>query len=291
MTFGGYYMETPIFQHFFGISTCPVFSAGEIALLDGYPGIISLDPANGRGVLPITAADFSSSLNSTVVNTTTFRWTAIADWTHNVGGWIIGEPTIDSIWNVPRADFAAGEITPAITMRAGDVIEFPLGSLAIVQDGREPSIRGHFTNYTEDVLLNHIFAKSSYAKPNLHVGLLHDDPTDAGTNIACTEVTAPSYQRINTPSSFWTGAGWPEWGWVCNKLPIQFPLATEEWGAVSYFGIFDTALPSDPTGHLLMYAPLAKTENVALGSRPRFAAASNWWDVGAKQALYFRFSY
>lgn len=288
MTFGAKF-ETGMFEHLFGVGTCPVFTEGWLALSDSYPGEMIIDNAIGRGAWQVTADDFSSAVDSEIVNTASFLWEAIADWPDPVGGWIIYPelPPEDS-----KFFFIAGTALPQQSIYAGEQVHFTIGSMKIVQNGREPTARGHFTNYTENKFLDYVFGKTAFSKPDIYIGLLTADPTEAGTNDDCNELPlVGSYSRFYAPPVGWTVLQWPAWGGVFNKLKISFAEATSNWGIIRYIGIFDTESQNDPGGHLLMYIPLTFALDIRIGYEAYFNAAPSWDTVVLLGALYFRFSY
>jgi hypothetical protein len=121
------------------------------------------------------------------------------------------------------------------------------------------------TTYFANALINHTLrgpgsdvpgpAFARFSRP--YVGLLHSDPTvlDIGT-----EVVGGSYLRqpieFSDPSS----------GAVANVNTVTFPDVTSDWGAVNYFGVFDT----QTGGKLLYYALLAVPRIFISQDRPIF---------------------
>ena len=123
------------------------------------------------------------------------------------------------------------------------------------------------TNFLENELIDHIFRGRSYSAPTtLEVGLF-TAVTDGETG-SVTEVSGGSYARaaLNPSASNWEGTGGETTaadssgtgGQTKNKVQIDFPTPTANWGTVTHFGIYDGS------GNLLLYSPL--DENKAINS-------------------------
>jgi hypothetical protein len=115
------------------------------------------------------------------------------------------------------------------------------------------------SNYLKDAILNHILrgnvVGTSLAQPTtVYVALFTTDPTDAGTG---TEVSGGSYARV--PVTF----GSPSGGLVSNDTLIEMPVATADWGNVTYGAYYD----SSTAGNLLFHGPLKFPKNVLSGDQ------------------------
>ena len=95
------------------------------------------------------------------------------------------------------------------------------------------------TNYTENLLLAHLFRTGTFAKPTtLYIGLATAvADAEAGT---ITEVTGGSYARVarNPLDANWDAAVANN-GTTANTASIQFPAATADWGTITHFFIAD----------------------------------------------------
>lgn len=83
-----------------------------------------------------------------------------------------------------------------------------------------------------DELMQAIFNGYSITFPtSLYLALFLSDPTPDSTGI---EVSGQPYQR-QLISSFTLPSG----GEVSNNSEIIFPIADEDWGSISHYGVFD----------------------------------------------------
>lgn len=94
---------------------------------------------------------------------------------------------------------------------------------------------------------------------SVYVGLHTGDPTSTGEE---NEVTADSYERVEVLVEDWNISG----GSFENINDIDFPEATENWGVIEYFSIWDG--PSD-TDNSLGYSALTP-EEISDGERATF---------------------
>lgn len=118
------------------------------------------------------------------------------------------------------------------------------------------------SDYLEDALVNATLRNTTFTSPaNVYVGLFTTDPTDDGSG---TEVSGGSYAReIGT-------FGAPSNGSTSNDADIQFNQATDNWGTITHFGIFD-ALTS---GNLLYHGILTSSKTIETGDVFKFATGS-----------------
>lgn len=109
------------------------------------------------------------------------------------------------------------------------------------------------TTYFLNLLAGNVFrSKLTPSLPEtLYVGLSSTQPAMDGTGF--TEPQDSAYQRIEL-----TGMGEPENGAVVNTALLDFPESVEDWGVMTYFGVFD----SGSGGNLLMYGELDPSRTV-----------------------------
>jgi hypothetical protein len=121
---------------------------------------------------------------------------------------------------------------------------------------------GSFSDYTEDVLLDHLFGKGDYASPTIYVGLSASDPTDSGTGLS--EPNGNGYARAATTESDWNVAAG---GLLDNANAISLGPATGAWGTLTHFALFDAPVG----GHMLVHGMLAHPKTVESTDMVRFA--------------------
>lgn len=119
-----------------------------------------------------------------------------------------------------------------------------------------------FSDYLENKLLDHVFAGSAYTSPSKYVALFTSAPSDSGGG---TEVSAGGYARKS--HSTWTSA---LSGSTANDGAITFDTATESWGDITHFGIYDALT----TGNLLAWAQLTTSKTVDAGDVATFASGA-----------------
>ena len=122
-----------------------------------------------------------------------------------------------------------------------------------------------FSDYWENEILDHLFDKGVYAPPTIYVALSTADPGDDGAGAS--EPAGGSYARVQTSNADWTGASG---GAIGNANAIEFAQATADWGTITHFALYDTAVG----GHLLAYGPLSSAKTVAVGDLVRFPAGA-----------------
>lgn len=250
MTFGPD-IEYWLLRHFFKGVSFPTLPQCYMVLLESYPGI-EIPQEGYYEAFPVYPDDWSVIYDATygklLTNNIEFWFYAESDFPADVGGWVlIFSPPLPS----GKMYFAEAVVTPK-PVYAGDYVVFSPGDLTIGQNGG--LLPGHFTDYAEEKLLKQAFELEDFPTPDIWVGLLHDDPTDAGTNANCNEVSwqLGGYHRVATSHGDWEIYGW---GVILNDNAIMFPRAEQSWGTVKYFGLFDAETPSE-SGHLLIYGAL-----------------------------------
>jgi hypothetical protein len=109
------------------------------------------------------------------------------------------------------------------------------------------------SDFLENALINATLRATTYTSPtDVYVGLFTTDPTDDGSG---TEVSGGSYAR--TVATFDA----PSNGSSSTDADVQFPQATDNWGNVTHFGIFDAVTG----GNLLYHGILTSAKNIETG--------------------------
>lgn len=122
------------------------------------------------------------------------------------------------------------------------------------------------SDYLENKILDHILGGGDYTRPaTLYVALFTAAPTDAGGG---TEVTGGDYARLavtNDATNFPAAAG----GAKSNGAAFEFPEATDSWGDIVAFGLYDAST----AGNLLMWNNLSNgPKTIDSGDTARFKA-------------------
>lgn len=144
-----------------------------------------------------------------------------------------------------------------------------------------------FTNWFENVILNHIFGKGNYSPQTIYVGLCSSNPGEGATGGNCYEMPNQyAYSRVQTSSGIWTTSSG---GIISNAAEVVFPHATGNWGTATHFVLTNSG--SYGSGSVLLYGALAASRYVARNSVPRFdvgelsvtvngggASFSNWME-------------
>ena len=110
------------------------------------------------------------------------------------------------------------------------------------------------TGWGEGMLLT---ALGTGAYVSLHTG----DPGEAGAN----EVSGGGYTRMSATFAQISG---PNPTVDANSAIITYPMATADWGTITYFGVWDAATAGNNRGS----GPLTTTKAVNNGDTARFAA-------------------
>ena len=115
------------------------------------------------------------------------------------------------------------------------------------------------SNWLEEAILNYFFRNQSVAQPTaLYLALYINDPTDADTG---TEVSGGAYARQQVTFGAPTQTG--DKGVITNNQKIEFPIATDDWGQISHWGIRS----AQTGGNLLCRGSFSRVENVQTGNR------------------------
>jgi len=125
------------------------------------------------------------------------------------------------------------------------------------------------SNYLENKIRDHINGVATYTPPAIvYFGLHTGDPGENGTQV---EVTGGAYARASLANStvgFNTAAS----GAATNKLAVQFPDATANWGIITHYSKWDAATGAT---NCLEYGSLTVAKTISSGDPgPRFNAAS-----------------
>lgn len=112
-----------------------------------------------------------------------------------------------------------------------------------------------FSNYTEELLLDHLLTQGPF-----WIALFTVTPTDSTTG---TEVSGVSYAR--QPATFVrVGSD------LSNDTQLQFPTATEDWGIVTGMAIFDAVT----AGQMIWYGGLSTAKTIAEGDTALYSIGS-----------------
>lgn len=119
-----------------------------------------------------------------------------------------------------------------------------------------------FSNYAEEMVLDHIVGKASFTMPSVWVALSTTEPQEDGTG-----VTEPSdgYVRKSTAAADWEDA---VGGAIQNANDITFAEASGSWGSITHFALYDAA----SGGNMLAYSILGAAKTISSGDTPKFAA-------------------
>lgn len=123
------------------------------------------------------------------------------------------------------------------------------------------------TTYFKNLVAGNIFkTQTSPAIPTTYyLGLSTTLPDATGGNVS-EPASSKGYARVNITSVL----GAPADGVVSNTDKITFEEASDAWGTISYYVLYDAATG----GNLLKYGTLTKTMTVS-------ANATVWFDIGS----------
>jgi hypothetical protein len=124
---------------------------------------------------------------------------------------------------------------------------------------------GAFTNYLENIVLDHIFRNQAYTPPTtVYVALCTADPGEAATGASMNEV-ANSGGYARTAVTFGAASG----GQISNSSAVTFPQATASWGTVTHVALVDSATYG--SGNVLAYGALTTSRAIQSGDTAQFA--------------------
>jgi len=127
------------------------------------------------------------------------------------------------------------------------------------------------SDYFENKLIDQVFRAQAFSFPGtLHVGLYTAAPSDVAGG---TEVSGGNYARVGVACSLanWAGtqsagstsASSGTGGVTSNNNVITFPSPNANWGTVTHFGIWDSAIGG--SNNLLLWGPLSSSKAVFSG--------------------------
>lgn len=98
----------------------------------------------------------------------------------------------------------------------------------------------------------------------VYIGLFTSEPSDGGGG---SEVTGNGYARVAVTNN---STNWPDAtdGEKRNGATITFPQATNSWGTIQWYGLFDAS----SGGNLMMWGGLANSIAPTSGDTPFFSA-------------------
>lgn len=127
----------------------------------------------------------------------------------------------------------------------------------------------HFSDYLENVIINHLLRNQAFTPPaNIYVALFTAD-TGLESNNPSAEVSGGAYVRREIVLTAPTTPGESE-----NNADIEFPEATADWGILTHLAIVDH-LSNTTWGtnvNVLMWGPLAATREIKTGDTFKFPA-------------------
>lgn len=121
------------------------------------------------------------------------------------------------------------------------------------------------SDYGGSFIAGVLFGAASTVPLNYYLALATDAPDPSLGASSLTEPTSGGYARAtipNTAASFNAPAG----GAVTNNAAINFPIATADWGVLSWYVLCDAAAG----GNMLLYASLDMPRMIKSGSTVSF---------------------
>jgi hypothetical protein len=130
---------------------------------------------------------------------------------------------------------------------------------------------GSKSDYLECAILDHVLGGDAlpWTPPaHVYVALYTVDPTDAGGGTEVTQAGGTLYARVELDNDDVT---WPSTGVGAkdNDIEITFPTAGANWGTVTAFGIFDSAIGG--ANNLLYWGELTVDKAINTGDTAKFA--------------------
>lgn len=123
-----------------------------------------------------------------------------------------------------------------------------------------------FSNWFENIVMNHIFGKSIHSATTMYIGLCSSNPGEDATGNNCHEMpNSNGYARVGASSSSWSSSSG---GIIYNSATITFPNATGNWGTVTHFVLCNSG--SWGGGNVLLYGVLDASRYITKYSVPRF---------------------
>lgn len=118
---------------------------------------------------------------------------------------------------------------------------------------------GSFSNNLENKLLDHVY-NSTYTAPDTYIGLSTADITDDASGNA--EPAGGSYAREQILPAGWNSAASRA---ITNNGVITFTKATDAWGTLTHWGIWDH-VSNAAEANLLAHGALTNSQEVANGN-------------------------
>ncbi len=129
---------------------------------------------------------------------------------------------------------------------------------------------GAFSNYAEDMVLEHITGKTEFTKSTVYVGLCTSDPGEAATGASCNELPdSDGYARVAIPPANWNAASGGE---ITNSAAVTFPEASGNWGEVTHYVLLDSG--THGAGNVITYDRLDQMIDIRDEETIRFVAGN-----------------
>jgi hypothetical protein len=125
---------------------------------------------------------------------------------------------------------------------------------------------GSASDLLENSTLNHILGGPNYTRPStVYIGLWISPLAGGSTGNENGEVSGGSYVRVAVPNdpSHFPAASCSQ---KSNAQEIVFPVASNDWGIVSYWAILD----AETAGNIMFFGTLATSRNVVSGDQFKF---------------------
>jgi hypothetical protein len=134
------------------------------------------------------------------------------------------------------------------------------------EEGGEEVITMAISAYEANKILDHINGKTAYTMPaHLYMAAFVTDPSTGGS-----EVSGGGYARVELDPADWEAAAD---GVAVLAGNVDFPVATGNWGTVSYLALFDAA----EGGHILRCTSLLDTtQAIGYGDTLRIPAGTGF---------------
>lgn len=133
---------------------------------------------------------------------------------------------------------------------------------------------GSFSDYSEGVLMNHLFG-TAYSRPaTVYLALCTADPTDTGTGASMNEVAdANGYARKAITFAAASSRR------ITQSGAVTFDAASGSWGTITHWAVLDSA--THGAGNLLAHGSFSPTFAVVSGNTPSVASGQVYIEVSA----------
>ena len=134
---------------------------------------------------------------------------------------------------------------------------------------------GAFSDYTENIVLDHILSNGRSAlvytpATTLHIALFTSSGgLEDNVEGSQTEISGGAYARQSldgTTNYFSEASG----GETSNYAAIEFPVATADWGTITHVAIMDAST----SGNVLIWGELTSSKLIETGDQFKFTAAN-----------------